>query len=575
MNTPTITFESITFSDGTTIELEETDVVVFVGPNNAGKSLSLKELEEHLIGSVKTTVIKETSTRRSGTRENFVKYIQPHIKVTTHHSSWIYSIPGDALSTAQELDQMGLDQLKFFNPLFCKRIPTETRISDSDPVAAINLLDELPQHPIHLLFRDDELEAKIGSYFRKAFGEDLAIDISAGSPLPLFVGERPELGPGEQRHSLAYSSRFRSQMVPLADQGDGMRSFASVILHLLASATPSILLLDEPEAFLHPPQARLLGEIIAREKTPRAQLFLATHSPDVLQGLVNVAPGHLRVLRMQRDGNINRIRELDKELVKKISIDPIMRYSSVLSGLFHERVIICEGDADCMFYSSILDLPEVHGETHLDVLFVHAGGTGQFANLAQILVALDVEVDVVADIDLLRDLNGLKATLEALNGDWPTVGPISRAIKTAVEERRPWLNASEVRDEIMMILEDTPARGEFPKQLRSEIQKLFRKASPWDTVKDGGKSALPPGEATVKFRDLQRNCGQTGLWIVPVGEMEGFCKSVGGHGPRWVRQVIEDKDLATDPELEPAREFVKQLWDSKRSYAVGDTAQEI
>ena len=69
-----------------------------------------------------------------------------------------------------------------------------------------------------------------------------------------------------------------------------MRSFASVILHLLAPITPSILLLDEPEAFLHPPQARLLGEIIAKEKSHRAQLFVATHSSDVLQGLMNVAP---------------------------------------------------------------------------------------------------------------------------------------------------------------------------------------------------------------------------------------------------------------------------------------------
>ena len=66
-----------------------------------------------------------------------------------------------------------------------------------------------------------------------------------------------------------------------------MRSYASVILHLLAPITPSILLLDEPEAFLHPPQARLLGEIIAAERPSRAQLVVATHSPDVLHGLMN------------------------------------------------------------------------------------------------------------------------------------------------------------------------------------------------------------------------------------------------------------------------------------------------
>ena len=54
-----------------------------------------------------------------------------------------------------------------------------------------------------------------------------------------------------------------------------------------------------------------------------------------------------------------------------------------------------------------------------------------------------------------------------------------------------------------------------------------------------------------------------GLWIVPVGELEGFCKSVGGHGPRWVQQVIEERDLANDPELGRARAFVREVWQSR------------
>ena len=53
------------------------------------------------------------------------------------------------------------------------------------------------------------------------------------------------------------------------------------------------------------------------------------------------------------------------------------------------------------------------------------------------------------------------------------------------------------------------------------------------------------------------------MWIVPVGELEGFCPSLGGHGPGWVQQVIEEKDLADDPELEEARDFVSRIWASK------------
>ena len=55
-----------------------------------------------------------------------------------------------------------------------------------------------------------------------------------------------------------------------------------------------------------------------------------------------------------------------------------------------------------------------------------------------------------------------------------------------------------------------------------------------------------------------------GLWIVPVGEMEGFCRSVGGHGPGWVQELLNKRDLANDLELLGAREFVSEIWLSKR-----------
>lgn len=162
---------------------------------------------------------------------------------------------------------------------------------------------------------------------------------------------------GEDRLSDSYLKRLRDQNLPLTAQGDGMRSFATVILRTLAPAAMSIILLDEPEAFLHPPQARLLGELIAKERPIGRQLFIATHSQDVLQGLLNVAPDNLRIIRLQRSGVVNKVKELDKYLTKKISADPIMRFSSVLSGVFHKRVIVCESDSDCMFTAQFLTFP--------------------------------------------------------------------------------------------------------------------------------------------------------------------------------------------------------------------------
>ena len=78
----------------------------------------------------------------------------------------------------------------------------------------------------------------------------------------------------------------------------------------------------------------------------------------------------LRVLRIERDANVNHVKELDNERAREISTDPLMKYSSVLSGVFYKRVIICEGDSDCTFYNSILHLSDICGKYYPDVSFL-------------------------------------------------------------------------------------------------------------------------------------------------------------------------------------------------------------
>jgi len=76
------------------------------------------------------------------------------------------------------------------------------------------------------------------------------------------------------------TAEYRSalgRLKPLSEQGDGMCSMLGVLIPVV-SATYPIVLVDEPEAFLHPPQARILGQslaVLAQERN--LQLFLATH----------------------------------------------------------------------------------------------------------------------------------------------------------------------------------------------------------------------------------------------------------------------------------------------------------
>ena len=51
-------------------------------------------------------------------------------------------------------------------------------------------------------------------------------------------------------------------------------------------------------------------------------------------------------------------------------------------------------------------------------------------------------VDVVADIDILRDTTALKSIIESLGEDSTVILPLAKAVKDAIEQHKPWLNAS-------------------------------------------------------------------------------------------------------------------------------------
>ena len=563
---PSVTFESITFSDSTEITLASTDVVVLVGPNNAGKSAALRELQHYANrgNQDQQNVIHRVSLRMDGTDEDVRSYVQRNAEERSDSGGKTYrgyqmTIQARQIQPHWSNGHLGKG-LGAFTSVFCQQLQTQNRIIGCSAAESIDFLNSSPNNPIHMLYLDDDLERKISRYFKRAFGQELSVYRLGGNQIPLRVGEMPQQQDGQDRISKSYNERLISLTTPLDEQGDGMRSFATVILHLLVPTTPSILILDEPEAFLHPPQAKLLGELIAKERTPQSQLFVSTHSPDVVQGLLNEAPDNLRMIRMRREGNINHVTELDNERAKEISFDPLMKYSSALAGVFHERVIICEADSDCMFYSSILDLPSVREDMNPDVLFVHANGKSRMDKLARALTELNVPIDVIADIDIIRSQDLFKELIELLGGDWNEVQPMVQSVVKGIEQKPDTLNPSQLKKGILEYLDTTEPSESFPQEVRKEINNMIGKTSPWDQVKGAGVRAIPQGDATQNFNKLLKFCERCRLWIVPVGELEGFCKSIGGKGPKWVQKLIEDRDLSTDSELQDARDFVRKVW---------------
>jgi energy-coupling factor transporter ATP-binding protein EcfA2 len=569
---PTISFETITFSDGQTLWFDDDEIIVFVGPNNAGKSAALRELQNWIARSIGQTVITKATLRKTGGADDLKAYLEKNALKLGEVGQWHYSGMGYQIHHSHTGFFDREDDRHPIAAFFSARMATEVRITASDPAGPIALYKEPPTHPIHLLLKDPELGNTLSGHFRRAFGQDLIVFRAGGSSFPLYVGEKPKKNKDwADELDKSFVEALLAAAQPLSSQGDGMRSFATILLYALASDTHSVQFLDEPEAFLHPPQAKLIGEYLAKHRVGKSQLFIATHSADVLDGLVAGGTKKVRIVRIQREGDVNCVKELSKEKTATIANDTLTRYSGVFSGIFYRHVIIAESDSDCLFYNSILHTTAVRGEVSPDVLFIHAAGKHRMAKLVETLRSLDVPVSVVADIDLLNEEGTFRGLFETLGGDWKSVAGHWQAVKTGVEQLRPPLNAEQVKSMLLHELNGVLGTGPFPKTAERGIKNVFKTLSPWDVVKQAGRAGVRGADTVQHFDELIEKCGALGLWIVPVGEAEGFCRSIqASHGPGFAQKVLEERDLELDPELEEARAFVRKIWERAKPKPASD-----
>jgi len=392
---------------------------------------------------------------------------------------------------------------------------------------------------------------KISELFRRAFGRDLMFDFRGGSRLPIHVGELPKFEGLVDRVSDVYVQVVRRN--PLLDkQGDGMRSYAGILFEAIV-ADLDITLIDEPEAFLHPPQMRRLGETLSSEV--RGQLIVATHSSDILRGFLEGTRGNVRILRIRREGDKNIVSEASPSIIKELWEKPDLRYSNALEGIFHEQTIICEDDSDCRLINSVADhLASSSDEQWQDTAYVPTGGKHGIPRVAEVLRRIGVPVKAVFDIDFLSERTLVQSTVEALGGEWSEIEKLWTRIDAAVRGGNKPKSVPQIKTEIISLLNDS-GDDKLPK---GDIIEALKQGKAWSEVKRFGIRGIPKGEAQRDFSLLREKLENIGIYLIPVGEIENFCPDIGSHGPKYVTKLLSTVPL-DDDRLVELRSFVSRV----------------
>lgn len=553
-----VSISSATFSDGTTLTLQPNDIVVFVGPNNSGKSAALRDIRQ--CAEKKDNfglVIQQINLHTSGSSKDVFEWI--HSVARPSHRYGVSMLNGTVeLHRIENLwNDCHKDGLSSLTNFFLRSISTMDRLTAADPKRRVSIIREALEHPLHFIDANEELEFLLSHHFKRAFGTDLIAHRGAGSDILLVCGNRPEPAEQQDRISIDYLRKLDSfDRIHL--QGDGVRSFVGVLLHTLIAPT-SCVLIDEPDAFLHPPQARQMGRLIADGLPTESQLILSTHSADLVRGLLDSGNKRIRVVRIVRDGNRNRICELSNDSLHDLWNDPILKHSNVIEAVFHRRAIVCEGEGDCWFYAAMMAALEDHHDMSdvSETMFLSAGGKDGIPKIVAALSALSVPVAVIADFDILRSSAILDTLATHLAFDWQGVKSDLKLVVSAINDSKPELNTDEVRRQISETLQKVKSVG-LPDQALNEITKILQLGSSWSKVKDTGVLFVPQGQASQTCQSLLGQFEAAGLFIVPVGQLERFCPSVSGHGTKWVTGALV-KDLKQDPEFEDARRFCSRI----------------
>ena len=529
---------NITFNNDESIEIAPNDIVIFVGPNNAGKSQALNDIFS--LSAVKCPSIVISDINIIKYPGNVVDLLDEISTPNYQNGHKHYQIMGSTITVYDNLDSIfnspGFDFLK---NLFVAYLDTTARLISCLPPQSITR-NAPKQHPIHYAAFNPDYRKWLGENFKQAFGTEIIPNILFGERIPLCIGEPFKFTTeydDEQTRMEAYADVLQGYK-QVQDQGDGIKSFTGILLYLMLDYYCTYLI-DEPESFLHPPQARIMGQIIGKTLSDQQQAFISTHSEDIIKGLLETCPQRLKIIRITRDGDTNHFSVLNNEKFSEVWNDPLLKHSNIMSSLFHKTVVLCESDSDCQMYSAIESHIKQKQGKYSEALFIHCGGKQRMARVITALRALNVDVKLIPDIDVLNDEEVVKGIVNAYGIEWETIKPDYKKLVSNLHSPKEKINRSTVKEAIQQVLDGKTDQALSSEEIK-QIQETIKTISKWDSIKKMGVSAIPAGDATTAFRRLNTVLKAAGIFLVPVGELECFIKEVGGHGPTWVNNVFED-----------------------------------
>lgn len=553
-----VNFANLNFASGASFSLENDSIVVFVGPNSSGKSQSLRDLWRVItnVSHAKGVSITNASVKKNGTAKQYQKFLQQNSII--HENKRIMS--GLNISPPEAVDnEWNRDRIVHMGRVFASFIKADDRFSAISKRDRIDRSKDKATYPLQALDFDPGVERQVSRSFHKIFGQQLMLDRGAGAVVNLHVGPRPDPSVFSGEFAPEFSSEVRKRP-DMIDEGDGLKAAAGLFLQILA-IPKSIYLIDEPDVFLHPPQAYVAAKETI-ETTTGKQLFLATHNAHFVRGLLDANSERVILVRLDRSGTSQYVNVIEKDVFLKIGADPLTKFSNLLDALFFRTSVICENEADCLFYRNLCRAVDQSGRDE-NVFWLSAHGKQNIRKFSTVLKKFGLRVVSIPDLDIINNEANLRSLVESHDGNWADFESDFSTVAGFVRSRKPTVAANDVKLKIIQILDKLESNRDdlFPAGTSEQIRAVMSGASPWRELKESGIASLGRGQNRIAAESLITNLRSIGILVPPVGEMESFFPVSGKHGIEWVNDVLSSVDVKCDEKLSEARKFAVNIVD--------------
>lgn len=492
------------------LKIKLDNIMIVVGPNNSGKSLCLREIEQcceekespkKIIDNLDIHIPKEREMKLDLVRK-FKMF--PHLPDLNYQINY-YKFENDLLGIAFQIDETQTPDYYLDNTikkLYTLRLDGRNRFNLVQHRSIHDLNTKATNH-FGEIFVNHERRKEIRKLVKDALGLYMTIDPSQTSAMRIIMSK--EIPPDISKDvPIQVLSQYCSNKEDILQFGDGLQCYVGLIATLTVLPN-QIVLIDEPEAFLHPLLTRKLSQDLSRLIVKRnGSLIVATHSPDFLMGCLETTT-KVSIVRMTFSNDKPVAMKLERDEIRRLMQEPLSRSTGVFKALFHKGALVTESDADRAFYDEINRRLTNTNRGDSDIVILNGNGMHSLYKIVKPLRQLGIPAIAIPDLDFLN----LRKN-EIIN----------------------LLSACDCLDHNIVYSQIATVR-----ELWKDSKNLVK---PYMNIKEDGIYALRPTKRKIA-EGLLKNLNNYGLFPVPVGELEGWLKDLGIQKKKteWLIEIFE------------------------------------